>query len=493
MDTPSTIVDTIHLAGKFVDYAMGIKDSGEAHLQLMSEVSALKTLLEAMCGRFDNAGVKSGDDHIVGGTRAMEPYDSSPMIWRMPTAGKRSPATEQLGDPRWPFHGEEIETLLSGVECLKLLLSPAMQISLMEFIEATRDELAEVGDVGDIKAVVSSPESSREIQDNPTFLDAKSQCVTSVFVDIENIVSRNQQGQGHRGVPNWPSAPDFDHKHIAMCKKHATGTGKWMLRDLKFVAWRKGEHNVLWCPGRLGVGKSVMASIIIHYLQKEMAQDTAAIFIYFDRTTNYTTRELVDALLSQLVRMRMSYSRVESLWKRMACNPPTLEELWTILGAEIRKYTQVFVVIDALDESCDEVWVPLLRNLRKMSGVGILATSRDLGTITAEFQQDCRLDIVANEGDLRRCINERLLGATQTFKRLLEMDTDLRAEILDRVVKRADGMFLLAWFHMNILEKQYTLFNLRRALEKLPGDLKSARNATMDRASGKDKRLCPDQ
>ncbi|KAF8874236.1 hypothetical protein BD779DRAFT_1385706, partial [Infundibulicybe gibba] len=101
---------------------------------------------------------------------------------------------------------------------------------------------------------------------------------------------------------SWLSVPDFDQKRAIAFGKYVLGTGGWFLQDPKFVAWKRGEYNVLWCPGNPGVGKSVMISVIIHHLQEGIDDNTAVVFIYLEYTTErYTTQQLVKALLSQFV------------------------------------------------------------------------------------------------------------------------------------------------------------------------------------------------
>ncbi|KAF8873630.1 hypothetical protein BD779DRAFT_1569380 [Infundibulicybe gibba] len=129
----------------------------------------------------------------------------------------------------------------------------------------------------------------------------------------------------------------------------------------------------------------------------------------------------------------------------MAGSYPTSEELRTILGTDVGTYARVFVMIDALDEGRCEAWVLLLRDLRELSGIKILATSRDLGDIAAEFQKDRRLDIVADEDDLRQFIDERLSKSIWRLKRLLEANTDFCVEVLTGVMEKADGIIILPW------------------------------------------------
>ncbi|KAF8868958.1 hypothetical protein BD779DRAFT_1743439 [Infundibulicybe gibba] len=187
----------------------------------------------------------------------------------------------------------------------------------------------------------------------------------------------------------------------------------------------------------------------------------------------------------------MSQSSLESLRKHKAGNRPTLTELLGMLKVEVETYSRVLIVTDALDEADVWVWAPLLKHLQALSRISLLVTSRDTGDVAHELRPDQCLDIMANDGDMRRYIEGRLSGSTGRFKRLLEanMDSDLREEIITGVVKKADGMFLLAQLHMNSLEEVSRVSDLRLALSKLPEDLETTYDETLERINNKDRPL----
>ncbi|KAF8874890.1 hypothetical protein BD779DRAFT_1702108 [Infundibulicybe gibba] len=186
----------------------------------------------------------------------------------------------------------------------------------------------------------------------------------------------------------------------------------------------------------------------------------------------------------------MTRSSLESLRKHKVGNRPTFNELLDMLKVEVETYSRVIFVIDALDEIDVQIWAPLLGYLQALSRISLLATSRDTGEVALELQPGQRLDIMANEGDMRRYIERRLLGSTARFKRLLDANTDLHEEIITGITKKADGMFLLAYLHMNSLEtKVGRVADLRLALAKLPESLETTYDDTLERISDDDQPL----
>ncbi|KAF8873650.1 hypothetical protein BD779DRAFT_1424193, partial [Infundibulicybe gibba] len=110
----------------------------------------------------------------------------------------------------------------------------------------------------------------------------------------------------------------------------------------------------------------------------------------------------------------------------------------------------------------------------------ILATSRDVSEVGLGLQPHRRLDIVANEGDVRKYMEGRLASSVK-FKQLLKDCLVVHGEIITGVMAKADGMFLLAQLHMNSLETKHRVADLRRALGTLPNTLDATYDEAMSR------------
>ncbi|KAF8873311.1 hypothetical protein BD779DRAFT_1451983 [Infundibulicybe gibba] len=287
----------------------------------------------------------------------------------------------------------------------------------------------------------------------------------------------------------WLSPLDFSEKHNTIFERRARDTGKWFLGHQKFLAWRRGECEMLWCPGNPGVGKSVMVSLVINELREELPENTALVFIYFEYKTKYTASQLAEVILTQLARRRITQSGLESLRKwRKAGNHPTSDKLFDILKAEVESYDRVFVVIDALDEADTEIWTQLLGCLRPLRGISLIATSRDTGEIEFGLRPYERLDITVDEEDVRKYIEGRLESSGK-FKRLLKTRRGVHEEIVAGIMNKADGMFLLARLHMNSLETKLRITDLRRALDELPNTLDATYDEAMSRISNDNEAL----
>jgi len=75
---------------------------------------------------------------------------------------------------------------------------------------------------------------------------------------------------------------------------------------------------------------------------------------------------------------------------------PSLDEVSKLLCSIIESYSQVFIVVDALDECKDNTRTKLLskiRNLQTQSNTKLMATSRFIATIMEGFKEDIDLKI----------------------------------------------------------------------------------------------------
>ncbi|KAF8874888.1 hypothetical protein BD779DRAFT_1476331 [Infundibulicybe gibba] len=143
MDIFGTVVGAIDLAGKLIEYVKAIKGSKQDRLDLLSELSTLKALLEIMSGRLDDSDADgSGDDIsnklVKAGIKCplhacyrslQSTVDDLDHVVQKSTG--TSPFVGIIKDLAWPFRREEIRTTLGHIEHLKSLISLALQTSLV--------------------------------------------------------------------------------------------------------------------------------------------------------------------------------------------------------------------------------------------------------------------------------------------------------------------------------------------------------------------------
>jgi hypothetical protein len=176
------------------------------------------------------------------------------------------------------------------------------------------------------------------------------------------------------------------------------------------------------------------------------------VFIYCNYRTHYSVPQLLEALLKQLAFRRLTSSSTELLQnerKERGCRP-SLDMLTTILQTEILTYSQVYIVIDALDECFPElVQENLLEKLQSLivnSTAKLMVTSRHIPSIELAIYADIKLEIVAMESDIKSHVHARITNNSM-LKRLVTRPPSLEEQIVKRVVEKAQGMYVRADNH----------------------------------------------
>ncbi|KAJ7573206.1 hypothetical protein C8J56DRAFT_840580 [Mycena floridula] len=399
----------------------------------------------------------------------------------------------------WPFSSEEQQSILSTLSRLKLSL-----LSLSDDSTCSAD-----GDgMNDGHSLALAPGNDVIQQDSRPDRGLHMGMIGSYIGNARDVLSNNiineadpAVGQGidklndreddkerakqQEEFLQWISPLDFHSTQTATFGRHTVGTGTWLLQDSRFLDWLQGNTRLLWCCGDPGVGKTILASVIINHLQRLVATpEDVIIYIYceYNQKVDQTSTMLLGSILKQLVERRSAISQhLLSLYKtHSSCKTmPTFSELMDAIRTELQSYTRAYLIVDALDECSDEA-----RNLflSKEAAAGLrsftdnlqlLMTSCNMPSIThaLKVQGDkSTIHIEAHVEDLQTYIRGCLVGVKR-LNQLVKDNRSLQDNIIEVVISKAAGMFLQAKLHLNSLARQTNVKALRKALEGLPEDI----------------------
>jgi hypothetical protein len=204
---------------------------------------------------------------------------------------------------------------------------------------------------------------------------------------------------------------------------------------------------------------------VVDHIQTQFALDSSAwacIYCYcnYKDQNRQTVSELIASLLKQLVQDRPIISdNVKSFHERhiVRSTRPTLSDFINALRADIAKYTKVFVIVDALDEFRDRDQEYLITELRSLGPtVNLMVTSRPLSMIEEQFRGARRLDISANDEDIRKYIESRIPRERRLLQHVRK-DGTLLETIIDKVGTTARGMYV---FPMLVFPQSSQSYNL---------------------------------
>ena len=125
---------------------------------------------------------------------------------------------------------------------------------------------------------------------------------------------------------------------------------------------------------------------------------------------------------------------------RKARTHPSLIEYCKLLRSIAGHFPRVFVVIDALDEYDEETRDNLLEQFGTLRpDLSLLVTTRHATCSLSWSQAETRLNIVANEADIRGYLEERLRQC-KVLRPHIAKDCNLQEEIVSSIVQKAKGM-----------------------------------------------------
>ncbi|MCJ1398518.1 hypothetical protein MMC11_001718 [Xylographa trunciseda] len=225
-----------------------------------------------------------------------------------------------------------------------------------------------------------------------------------------------------------------------------------------------------------GAGKTVLASIVVERLENEFHnnQDIGVCYMYcsYKEHESHTIVGLIGNLLLQLIRRQDKVpDDIVTLHEeqRLTRAGPQLGELLTLLHGEIQRLDKVFCIVDALDECLEKSRYVFLEELVNC-GAQLVITSRHLSVVEHDFKFSARLEVRANDEDVRKHVEARMISERQ-IARHVRGDPNLSTKIVETLVESAKGMFLLSQLHMGFLAKKSSKEDVREALDNLPATL----------------------
>jgi ankyrin repeat protein len=315
---------------------------------------------------------------------------------------------------------------------------------------------------------------------------------------------RYQEDKEQQAILEWLTPTDYALQQNDFLKQRQAGSGKWLLDSAEFKSWLETKNQTLLCPGIPGAGKTILTSIVIEDLSTRFQDESSIVVAYiycnFKRQAEQTLEDLLASVLKQLAQARSSLPQsVRSLYDRCRSKNtrPSIDDISMVLQSVAAEYSRVFVLVDALDEcqvnnNCRAKLLLQLSQLQDKSGANLFMTSRFIPDIMERFERDLRIEIRANEHDVRRYIE----GHLDELPRFVRRDLDLQQEISSSIVKAIDGMyvapynvvedpinytrFLLAQLHLNSLKGKRAPTAVRDALKKLPTGTESYDRAYSD-------------
>ncbi|KAL4942944.1 hypothetical protein BDV06DRAFT_221703 [Aspergillus oleicola] len=268
-------------------------------------------------------------------------------------------------------------------------------------------------------------------------------------------------------------------------------TGNWLLELQEYKDWKSSPGGILWLPGVVGCGKSVLCSTVIQDIEHLCEEDESKVLAYwyfqFSHEETQNVDNMIRSLIRQLSRSPLDES-VRKAWERFGKKgkQPSRENLVAILSGIVSSLpSDVFVIFDALDECPQttsskerERLLPLLVDLAERSeNIHILATSRPEQDISETMAKFPTVDL-----------EERLAKDVEIFVRtaldrggLNDLDANMKSAVIDTLLNSGERRFRWTDLQIKRLEDCADNEEVQKALRTIPKTLEDTYKTILDK------------
>ncbi|KAM5366213.1 hypothetical protein ACJZ2D_010641 [Fusarium nematophilum] len=319
-------------------------------------------------------------------------------------------------------------------------------------------------------------------------LERKIDAVGNDVQELKQDAEVTRQAIQRKEVLDWLQDVNWRHQQYMHYDRREPGTGQWLLDSSEFQEWLEAPGSTLLCCGLPEVGKTVMASIMIDHLEQKIAQPSpertstkpsAVVFVYcsFQERERQKAVHILESLLRQLIEKLPALP--ESVQDLHADNKQ--KPLGSIISRDVTDalcsvsvhFHQLYIVIDALDE-CEHVaaLLPEIFRIQKETGASIVATSRPEKRIEDQFDGKLSLNIRTTDEDVERYLDQQISNHKVIKDEAKDFQSktkaSLRREIKQRIRNAADGIFLLARFHLDSVMEMTSPNGILETVKTLP-------------------------
>ncbi|KAI9148367.1 26S proteasome non-ATPase regulatory subunit [Paramyrothecium foliicola] len=251
------------------------------------------------------------------------------------------------------------------------------------------------------------------------------------------------------------------HRESLSIKVRQEEGARELLQRPEFRDWTTAARGVtLWCTGLPGIGKTIYASYIIEALRKRRSEDNSGLaYIYFTYKDAelQTPVNIIASILQQLISQSPAdaHSLVNLHAQHVGENTrPSVGEIVSLLQDVFRRFSKVYVIVDALDECSD------------------VDDARPLPDLEKLLDDAIHIEVEASPTDIENYLGQRL-ESTRSIQIHLAQDSLLQETIVSVILEKVNGMFLMARLYLDTLVNKTTRRKIKSALETLPEGLDS--------------------
>ncbi|KAJ9487635.1 hypothetical protein VN97_g5652 [Penicillium thymicola] len=282
-------------------------------------------------------------------------------------------------------------------------------------------------------------------------------------------------------IRGWLMAPDATLNHNAACEKRHNTTGLWLVNGQKFQNWLVERNSFLWINGFAGCGKSVLCSTAIErtFRERQRRPSVGIGFFYFSFTdeSKKDASGMLRALLLQLsAQLEGGEKDLQELHKSYISGTPPVDALINSLRQTVSKFSDTYILLDALDESPRydkrEGVLGAVKKIQQwdLPTLHLLVTSRNeidiRDALDTPFCQDIPMRNPETDTDIENFISYQLSNDPK-----LQQWNTRHDEIQEKLASKAHGVFRYVECQLLALKRIRIRNQLDKCLRSLPRDL----------------------
>ena len=253
-------------------------------------------------------------------------------------------------------------------------------------------------------------------------------------------------------IARWIAPVDPGPTHRKACKVHQEGTGTWFLRG-QFALWKNGPPKTVLClSGKSGAGKTVVTSSAVEDIKSLSARDEtiglAFFYCAFNDAASQEPANILGSLLADLSRSKPDLllefePEFRQSKQSKSGNGPKLEDIENQLRQAFQRFSKVYLLVDALNESKNyqAVTNSLTRLFEKpTNNVYIMLTSIDdvIDEDLERFPKVIRVHMAKRA--IMRDIEAFVEASLQNITSLCRLKSPIKEEIRTTLIFGSQGM-----------------------------------------------------
>lgn len=322
---------------------------------------------------------------------------------------------------------------------IKSTIKAAGRRAAYPFRQSTLQKLDEA--IGEIRQNLSLALDVLQVRDHQSTHDD--------VADLKSLLEVVRATQISATLRDWLQAPDVTVNHNAACAKCHPRTGNWFIKGLQFRTWLTQDKSFLWLSGFAGCGKSVLCSTAIQHTFRHKRSDPRVGVAFFYFTFNDESKQDESAMLRALIlqlsgQLSDPGTDLARLHKSYPTSIPPAIILRTHLRNLVQKFDQVYVLLDALDESRREQVLIAIETMLKWSlpRLHILVTSRDEPDIRESLSLSEHEEVLMKNAEIDRDISDFISGQLNLNPKLRKWHAH-HDRIQEVLAERAQGVYVI--------------------------------------------------